>query len=191
MLVAASHSGPLQRLRGAEDAWSETFLAALRAWPDLAEDTNVEDRTETHGIRSVGPAAETAAMLPVDEADMAALRARLVTTAEQRGLLDVAYRTLETPVGPLLLAATETGLVWVAFEREGFEAALQMLAAKLGPRVLEAPRRLDAVSAQLEEYFTGRRHAFDVPLDRACATNPLPVVVPCHRVLRGDGGLGG
>ena len=25
----------------------------------------------------------------------------------------------------------------------------------------------------------------------ACATNPLPVVVPCHRVLRSDGGLGG
>lgn len=25
----------------------------------------------------------------------------------------------------------------------------------------------------------------------ACATNPLPIVVPCHRVLRTDGSLGG
>lgn len=156
---------------------------------------------------------------------------------EGRDLLDVAYRTIDTPVGRLLLAATDTGLVRVAFEREGFEVVLESLAQAVSPRVLEAPARLDRVAAELDEYFAGQRQAFDVPLDHtmssrasgfrqlvqrylprigygttrtykevaelvghpravravgtACATNPLPVVVPCHRVLRTDGGLGG
>ena len=99
--------------------------------------------------------------------------------------------------------------------------------------MLRAPARLDPAARQLEEYFAGRRTAFDLPLDlrlsagfrrdvlthlreigygttasyaalaaaagspravravgTACATNPLPVVVPCHRVVRSDGALG-
>ncbi|MCK1802601.1 methylated-DNA--[protein]-cysteine S-methyltransferase [Brevibacterium sp. R8603A2] len=162
------------------------------------------------------------------------LRTRLAQTAEARDLADVAYRTLDSPVGPLLLAATPLGLVRVAFAREDFDTVLQTLAKKISPRILEAPDRLDTVAAQLAEYFAGTRRAFDVPLDyalstgfrqtvqhylphiayghtqtykevaahvgnpaavravgTACATNPLPVVVPCHRVLRTDGGLGG
>lgn len=179
-------------------------------------------------------ATERDTLFPIESSAVADLRSRLSAQAGERGLVDVAYRTLETPVGPLLLAATETGLVRVAFEREGFDAVLESLAQRISPRVLEAPHRLDAAAVELDEYFAGRRHSFDVPLDfalssgfrrsvqtslpgigygrtrsykeiaelvgspravravgTACATNPLPVVLPCHRVLRSDGGLGG
>ncbi|USQ78047.1 methylated-DNA--[protein]-cysteine S-methyltransferase [Ornithinimicrobium cryptoxanthini] len=166
--------------------------------------------------------------------DLAGLHQLLEARAEQEGLLDVAYRTVDSPLGTLLLAATTTGLVRVAFEREGFDAVLESLATTLGPRVLRAPRRLDLAATQLDDYFAGSRTTFDLPLDRAlshgfrgqvhhylpqiayghtasyqevaagvgnsgavravgsaCATNPLPIVVPCHRVLRSDGSLGG
>jgi methylated-DNA-[protein]-cysteine S-methyltransferase len=163
-----------------------------------------------------------------------ALHARLAVEAEQAGLLDVTYRTLDTPVGTLLLAATDAGLVRVAYAVEGHDAVLARLAEKISPRVLAAPARLDTPAEQLEEYFAGRRQRFDLTLDwrlatgfrravlghlaagvgyghtasyatlarlagspkafraagSACATNPLPVVVPCHRVLRSDGGIG-
>lgn len=165
---------------------------------------------------------------------LAALHDRLETAAGGTGLLDVAYRTIDTPVGSLLLAATEEGLVRVAYAREGFDQVLDTLAAKVSPRILKAPKRLDVVAEELDEYFAGRRTRFDVPLDfamssgfrqrvqrhlpsigfghtqsyrdvatmignptaaravgTACATNPLPVVVPCHRVVRADGSLGG
>ena len=181
-----------------------------------------------------GTEAEHAALLPIQPDTLDRLGTRLAALADEHTLLDVAYRTLETPVGPLLLATTQHGLVRVAFEREGFEAVLEALADTISPRVLEAPRRLDAVAGELEDYFAGRRRRFDVPLDfslssgfrqvvqrylpqigyghtqsykevaelvgnpravravgTACATNPLPVVVPCHRVLRADGSLGG
>jgi methylated-DNA-[protein]-cysteine S-methyltransferase len=170
---------------------------------------------------------------PPTEEELTTLYARLITQAEDEGLLDVAYRTLDTPVGTLLLAATTTGLVRVAYEREGLDAVLQNLAGKISPRILRAPRRLDEAARQLDEYFAGRRTTFDLPLDlslsagfrrsvlaylpaisyghtasyqsvaaavqnpkavravgTACATNPLPVVIPCHRVIRSDGQLG-
>ena len=163
------------------------------------------------------------------------LHDRLAAAALQDGVLDVAYRTLDTPVGTLLLAATEQGLVRVAYASENHDTVLQTLADRISPRVLHAPARLDTVAAELDEYFAGRRRSFDVPLDwqlsagfrrtvlnhlaadigyghtatyakvaqlagnpkavravgTACATNPLPVVVPCHRVVRTDGGIGG
>ncbi|MGO1374927.1 MAG: methylated-DNA--[protein]-cysteine S-methyltransferase [Corynebacterium casei] len=171
---------------------------------------------------------------PIEPGATDALHARLAANAQRLGLLDVAYRFVDTPVGPLLLAATETGLVRVAFESEDFDAVLTTLAAKLSPRILLAPRRLDNVAVQLDEYFAGTRRGFEVPVDyalssgfrrtvqqylplieyghtrsykevaasvgnpnavravgTACATNPLPVVIPCHRVLRSDGSLGG
>ncbi len=161
------------------------------------------------------------------------LRERLAADAEREGILDVAYRTVDTPVGRLLLAATPAGLVRVVYARAGHDAALADLAEKVSPRVLHAPARLDAVARQLDEYFAGRRRTFDVPLDlrlaagfrravlthlaeigygrtesyaqvaaaagspravraagTACATNPVPVVVPCHRVVRSDGTSG-
>ena len=173
-------------------------------------------------------------LFPVSGADLVRLRAELAARSLSDGSLDVAFRTVDSQVGRLLLAATERGLVRVAYEREGFDTVLGALAARVSPRVLEAPQRLDAVARQLDEYFAGDRVSFDVPLDHAmssgfrelvqrylpsigygrtqsyrevaehvgnpravravgtaCATNPLPVVVPCHRVVRTDGGLGG
>ena len=160
---------------------------------------------------------------------------RLLEGAASRdGLLDIAYRTIDTPVGPLLLAATDKGLVRIAFERENHEHVLETLATRLSPRILRAPGRLDKAAFEIDEYFSGSRTAFDLALDRslsggfrravhehlpsiayghtlsytqlahlagnpkavraaatACATNPLPIVVPCHRVVRADGSLGG
>lgn len=165
---------------------------------------------------------------------LAELHARLVAAAERDGILDVAYRVIDSPVGLLLVAATERGLVRVAYASEDHDAVLQNLAERISPRVLNAPARLDAVARELDEYFERRRQRFDVLLDwqlsagfrstvlhqlpeigyghtasystmarlagnpkavravgSACATNPLPVVVPCHRVVRADGGMGG
>ena len=85
------------------------------------------------------------------------LHARLGEEAEQTGLLDIAYRTVDSPIGSLLLAATPAGLVRVAFDHEGYDAVLAHLAAAISPRVLRAPRRLDGAASQLEEYFTGLR----------------------------------
>ncbi|QIK83042.1 methylated-DNA--[protein]-cysteine S-methyltransferase [Sanguibacter sp. HDW7] len=167
-------------------------------------------------------------------ARLGALTDALAASAAADDLLDVAVRTVASPVGDLLLAATPVGLVRVAFTAEDHDAVLDDLARRVSPRVLRAPTRLDAVARELDEYFEGRRERFDVTLDRrlsagfrlavlthltdvpfgrtesyaevaaaldnpkavravgsACATNPIPVVVPCHRVLRSDGSLGG
>lgn len=177
-------------------------------------------------------------ILPVDHPEEAAtlerLHSRLEADADAAGVLDIAYRTVDSPVGALLLVATPEGLVRLAFERENFDTVLETLAARVSPRVLEAPARLDDAARQVDEYFAGTRRRFEVPLDwrlsrgfrrtvlehlagigygrtesytqvaaaagspravravgTACATNPLPIVVPCHRVLRSDGSLGG
>jgi methylated-DNA-[protein]-cysteine S-methyltransferase len=175
------------------------------------------------------------ATLPRDDEDaMARLHARLTAQAQQEGILDLAYRTLDTPVGSLLLATTEQGLVKVAYAVQDHDAVLQQLSDTISPRILRAPARLDEASRQVEQYFAGRRRTFELPLDwrlskgfrrdvlrhlpqigygstetyaqvadaagnpravravgTACATNPLPVLVPCHRVVRSDGTAGG
>lgn len=162
------------------------------------------------------------------------LRRRLAELADRRGVLDVAYRTVDPPVGERLIAATSSGVVRVAFPNEQRDDLLQQLTDKISPRVLHAPQRLDRVATELDEYFAGSRQSFDLPLDwrlasqfrrtmldhlrsgvgfgqtasygtiarrighpsaaravgPACATNPLPVIVPCHRVIRGDGVVG-
>jgi methylated-DNA-[protein]-cysteine S-methyltransferase len=174
------------------------------------------------------------AMPAITDDTMSALRNRLADTAQRDGLLDVAYRTLPSPIGELLLAATEQGLVRVGFAVEGQEVVLAELAERVSPRVLAAPKRLDPVAREIDEYFAGRRTRFDLPLDlrlasgfrrevilrlpdigyghtytyaqmaaaagspkavravgTACAQNPLPIVLPCHRVVRSDGSFGG
>jgi methylated-DNA-[protein]-cysteine S-methyltransferase len=174
------------------------------------------------------------ALTEVPEETLTRLHRRLEADAAGHDLLDIAYRTVETPVGELLLAATPQGLVRIAYANEGLDTVLQSLATKISPRILLAPRRLDAAASQLDDYFARRRRSFQLPLDlrlstgfrrsvldhltgiaygttesyatvaaatgharavravgSACATNPLPVVVPCHRVLRSDGSLGG
>jgi methylated-DNA-[protein]-cysteine S-methyltransferase len=162
------------------------------------------------------------------------LHDRLAAAAQTDGILDVAYRTIDTPVGPLLLAATDVGLVRVAYANEDHDAVLLALADHISPRIMQSPGRLDETARELDEYFAGHRRTFDITLDwrlskgfrsivlhalpgidyghtasyadvaqragnpkavravgTACATNPLPVVVPCHRVVRADGALGG
>ncbi len=161
------------------------------------------------------------------------LHQRLVVDATGRGLIDIGYRTVDSPVGVLLVAATEQGVLRVAFDLEGHDAVLATLAEIVSPRILHAPARLDAAARELDEYFAGRRHEFDLPLDlrlargfrraviellptigygttasysavaaaagspaavravgTACATNPVPVLLPCHRVVRSDGSTG-
>lgn len=169
-----------------------------------------------------------------DAPTLARLHARLERAAHDAGLLDVAYRTHDTTVGRLLLAATPVGLVRVAYiDRSGMDGELAGLAQRISPRVLHAPGRLDAAVAEIDEYLAGRRTRFDLNLDlrltdgfrrrvvdelrhieyghrasyahiaaavgspkavravgSACARNPLPPVIPCHRVVRTDGSIG-
>src|SRR3954447_10810620 len=98
------------------------------------------------------------------------LRPALAERAGREGLLDVAYATTDSPVGPLLLAATPAGVVRVSFAREGFDDVLDFLPARISPPVLEAPGRRDRVRRQLDEYFGGRRTSFDVALDHRLST---------------------
>lgn len=119
--------------------------------------TRNEPLTDAGGIFAAPPI--------VDEEANRRLHQRLIEAAAADGLLNVAYRTLDTPVGSLLLAATAEGLVRVAYDREGHEAVLARLAERISPRIMRAPARLDAVAREIDEYFAGRRIAFDVPLD--------------------------
>jgi methylated-DNA-[protein]-cysteine S-methyltransferase len=157
----------------------------------------------------------------------------LAERALRNGLVDVAYASTDSPVGPLLLAATPAGVVRVSWAEEHTDEVLAELAQRISPRVLEAPARLDDARRQLDEYFAGQRTTFELPLDHqlsrgfraraqaaiaaipfgrtgtyasiaaaagspravraagtACATNPIPVIVPCHRVVRSDGSMG-
>src|ERR687883_1721350 len=86
--------------------------------------------------------------------------------AEEEGLVDVAYASVDSPLGPLVVAATPKGLVRVSYsEFRGEDDVLEDLARRVSPRVLEAPARLDDVRRELDEYFEGRRTSFDLPLD--------------------------
>lgn len=170
--------------------------------------------------------------IDADAPTLARLHRRLEHAAQDADLLDVAYRTLDTSIGRLLLASTPLGLVRVAF-LSGDEDVLATLAQRISPRILHAPARLDGAATEIEEYLAGRRTEFDLPLDlrladgfrrqviehlreigygrresyatvaaavgspkavravgSACARNPLPLVIPCHRVVRTDGSFG-
>jgi methylated-DNA-[protein]-cysteine S-methyltransferase len=98
-------------------------------------------------------------------ATLDAATARFVAHAEP----DVAYAVVDSPIGELVVAATPRGLVRLAYEdfNGGVDQVLGSLAAKLSPRILEDPRRLDAVRRELDEYFDGKRRDFDLPIDWA------------------------
>jgi methylated-DNA-[protein]-cysteine S-methyltransferase len=160
----------------------------------------------------------------------------LSSAAQAAGLLDIAYATLDSPVGNLLLATSPAGLIRLAYldSPSTLDATLEKLAMQISPRVLAAPARLDQPRRELDEYFRGRRRRFEIPLDwslvtpfgrrvlrataeipfgtvstyaqvataagsprgaraagNALGANPLPIVIPCHRVLHSGGGLGG
>lgn len=161
------------------------------------------------------------------------LHRQLAGRAEDEGLLDLAYRTVSSPVGELLLVKSEAGLVRVAFESEDHDRILDSLAERISPRILRSPASLDRAALELEQYFAGKRRVFtldhDLSLVRgfqrtvlerlgqipwgqtesysevarevgnpkavravgtACAVNPIPLIVPCHRVLKADGSAG-
>lgn len=176
----------------------------------------------------------TAAFAPAREvAAPDSLAERFAAAAERAGLIDVAYATYDAPFGQIVLGGTEKGLVRLAFAP--VESVVEDLAARVSPRVLRAPARLDGVRRELDEYFAGTRSTFEVDVDlrlagsdfrrsvlaaadaipygevrtygdvarvagnagavRAVGTalgaNPVCIVVPCHRVLRSDGTIGG
>src|SRR4051812_23566219 len=110
---------------------------------------------------------EAALRRPPAYADDETFLPDLTAAADGAGLLDVAYTTTESPVGTLVLAAGDTGLVSCSYDDE--DAVLERIARRLSPRVLRAPRRLDAVRRQLDDYFAGRSHRFEVPVDLAIA----------------------
>jgi methylated-DNA-[protein]-cysteine S-methyltransferase len=169
-----------------------------------------------------------------DPVGWAKVRSSLADQAADDGLVDVAFERHDSPLGEMLVGATEEGLVRVGLPAEDLDGVLEELARRVSPRVLMAPR--DVVTRarrELDEYFEGRRTAFDLSLDwrltggfrrdvlnataqipygrtasyrevateagrpravraagTALATNPLPIVVPCHRVLRTGGQIG-
>jgi methylated-DNA-[protein]-cysteine S-methyltransferase len=177
--------------------------------------------------------AEAAADLPAGGPPLAALDG-LAARAQTEGLLDVAYAQVDSPLGPLTVAATDRGLVRVAYPERTVDQVLERIAEEVSPRILESPARLDAVRRQLDEYFEGERRKFDASIDwsltrgffrsvlqatkrigygkvrtyaevaasagnpkavratgNGLGSNPLPIVVPCHRVVRTGGALGG
>ena len=166
--------------------------------------------------------------------DVERLRTTLALRAADEGVLDVGYGVADSPLGPLTVIVTGRGLVRLSYTHEEIEEQLDEIATRISPRVLTSPERTDSVRRQLDEYFSGRRHRFDVPIDwrlvrgfagevlratsripfgsvssyreiaaaagsanayraagNALGSNPIPIVVPCHRVLHAGGGLGG
>jgi len=168
--------------------------------------------------------------------DVAGAVRRATDRAHAAGLVDVAYTSLDSPLGRLVAAVTPHGLVRLAYEdfNGGVDRIVEHLALRVSPRIVERPAALDPLRRELDEYFAGRRRAFDLPLDwslttgftrrvlqataaipfgevstyqgvaaaagseratraagNALGSNPIPIVVPCHRVLRSGGGLGG
>jgi methylated-DNA-[protein]-cysteine S-methyltransferase len=158
---------------------------------------------------------------------------RFRDAAAAAGLLDVSYDVAESPVGPLFVAVTDRGLCRISYDPVP-ERLAEELARIFGTRVLRAPKAVDRVARELDEYFEGRRQSFDLPIDlrgradfsrgvleelarvpygqvttygalaaragrpraaRAVGTvmnrNPIPIVLPCHRVVGSTGSLVG
>lgn len=155
-------------------------------------------------------------------------------TATTAARATIRHHIISSPIGPILLAASDRGLVRVAFEREDFQVVLVDLRGKLGADLVDDTAAVADAAKELDEYFAGTRHTFSVPLDHrlsrgfraevqqflatvpygetrtygqiaaamgrpgaarsigsGCGTNPLSIFLPCHRVVRSDGGLGG
>ena len=181
-------------------------------------------------LEDIEAALRRGAAVDVDtQAEAATLSA--IAAADRQGLIDVAVSTVDSPVGDLLVAVTPQGLVRLAFDPTH---VLDDLAERISPRVVEAPARLDRVRRELDEYFAGRRRAFDFAVDwsltggfrrrvleataripsghvttygalahkvgrpraaravgGAMNRNPIPIVLPCHRVVGSSGSLTG
>ena len=170
----------------------------------------------------------------VPDLDVAGLQDALRRRAGEERLIDVAYATADSPLGPLTVMVTPRGLVRLSYAGEPLDEQMAEVAERISPRIFAAPERTDEVRRQLDDYFAGRRPSFAVPIDwrlvrgfaasvlrataripfgsvssyrsiaadagspnayraagNALGSNPIPIVVPCHRVLHSDGGLGG
>ena len=118
-----------------------------------------------------------------------------------------ARRYLDNSIGVLTLTATPQGLAQVTFG----EAPAPLTVHEPSEQHHICEGILDDAAHQFSEYLSGSRTAFSLPLDLSGATafqravinglltipyaqtitNPLPIVIPCHRILRSDGKLGG
>jgi AraC family transcriptional regulator, regulatory protein of adaptative response / methylated-DNA-[protein]-cysteine methyltransferase len=143
------------------------------------------------------------------------------------------YATADSPIGQILVAATDRGICAVSIGED--DAALAQSLTTEFPRAT-IRRDDDALRPHLESvlaHLRDRTSLAALPLDvagtpfqhevwqvlrtipagerrtygqiastlgnpkgaravaRACATNPAALVIPCHRVVRGDGGSGG
>ena len=169
----------------------------------------------------------------LDDQAMEAAR-RFAERAASEGAARIAYATIDTPVGNASIAASPRGVLSVRLPTEELDPFLVRLAERVSPRIVEAPATLETARRELEEYFSGRRETFDLPLDwqlvpggfyrkvlratsrlpfgitatygeiaaragnvrahRAAGTalgsNPIPIVIPCHRIVRSGGDPG-
>lgn len=159
----------------AEDAWSETFIAALRAYPELRDDANVEAWLVTIAHHKAMDVARSNARRPVAVGDPPERPSRVGRPEDWDADLWDALRALP--------------------ERQRGCVAYQLPRGAAVPRDHRPARRHD-------EGGPARRRRWSVAtaagspsavraVGTACATNPLPVIVPCHRVVRSDGSPGG
>jgi methylated-DNA-[protein]-cysteine S-methyltransferase len=154
--------------------------------------------------------------------EAAVLAARTAARAADEEIAEVAYATVDSPVGRLVAVSTPRGLARLAYELEngGLDEILDDVALRLSPAIVEAPGRLDAIRRELDGPLS--REGFRRRVLQECAlipfgatrtykdmaiaagsptafraaggalgSNPIPIVVPCHRVLASSGGLGG
>ena len=155
------------------------------------------------------------------------------TQAAERGVVTLAW--LESPVGPLVAAATESAVCMLEFtDRRMLESQLATVRSRFRCALLPGRNPvLEQLERELAEYFAGKRRQFDVPISypgtpfqervwsalleipygetvsyqelarrlgdpravravgRANGLNRIAIVIPCHRVVNADGGLGG
>ena len=188
--------------------------------------------TKSNGLQ----ASDLKRLSPARDAVAAARRATpsLEDRAAAEGLVDVALATMDSPIGELLVAVTSKGLVTVAFDDDDRDRVLTRLSREVSPRVMEAAAPTDGARRELEEYFRGQRHRFELHIDRrligpfagkvlratsrvgfgelatygdiaarierpqaaravgrALGSNPIPIVLPCHRIVGANGSLTG
>lgn len=161
-------------------------------------------------------------------------RERLLSRAKREGLATVGYDVLASPLGPLWVAITPRGVATIHYGEEPSPAELRRLIRVYGPGIVPDHKRSSAIARELDQYFNGRRTAFDIAYDLSGLTpfqtrvlhatakipfgsvstygaiakragdqrasraaggalnrNPIPIVVPCHRVVGSTGALVG
>jgi methylated-DNA-[protein]-cysteine S-methyltransferase len=171
---------------------------------------------------------------PTVDVDPAAVTAALAARADADGLLDIAWDTLDSPLGELAVFLTPRGLVRLSYGNEPMSDTLDELSSRVSPRILRSARRTDRTRRELDAYFEGRLRRFETPVDwsltrgfargvlaataripfgetasygevaaeagspraaraagNALSSNPIPIVVPCHRIIHAGGGIGG